>query len=93
MNPTAMASDDRGSGAEPTATTMDLPSRIRQALRQRDEAELAFLNPIVLALAKGEVTVSDIEALDAEQAMWLVAARVQERGDIAAADFIRNLHR
>ncbi|MGZ4697628.1 MAG: hypothetical protein ACXVYY_13080 [Oryzihumus sp.] len=88
-----MASDDRGSGVEPTTTTLDLPGRIRQALRQRDEAELALLNPIVLALAKGEVTVSDLEPLDAEQALWLVAARAQERGDIAAADFIRTLHR
>ena len=88
-----MASDDRGSSAEPTATTLDLPSRIRRALRQRDEAELALLNPIVLALAKGEVTVSDIEPLDAEQAIWLVAARAQERGDITAADFSGNQHR
>jgi hypothetical protein len=88
-----MAFNDRGSGAEPTATTLDLPSRIRRALRQRDEAELALLNPIVLALAKGEVSVSDIEALDAEQAMCLVAARAHERGDIAAAEFIRKLRR
>jgi len=93
VNATARASNDRGSGAEPGATTLDLPSRIRRALRQRDEPELALLNPIVLALAKGEVTVSDIEALDAEQAMWLVAARAQERGDIADADFIRKVHR
>ena len=93
MNPTAMSSDEPGRGAEPRTTTPDLASRIRRALRQRDEAELALLNPIVVALAKGEVTVSDIELLDAEQAMWLVAARAQERGDIVAADFVRNLHR
>lgn len=92
VNAPAMASNDRGSGAE-SAAMLGLPSRIRRALRQRDEAELALLNPIVLALAKGEVTVSDIEALDAEQALWLVAARAQERGDIVGADFVRNLRR
>ena len=88
-----MASTDRVNRAEPTDTTPDLPSRIQQALRRRDEAELAALNPIVLALAKGEITVGDIEALDAEQAIWLVAARAEERGDIEAADFVRNLRR
>lgn len=43
------------------------------------EAELAVLNPIVLALAKGAVTLEDIETLDAAQATWLVAARARKR--------------
>ncbi|GAA1236156.1 hypothetical protein GCM10009657_09730 [Oryzihumus leptocrescens] len=82
-----MASNPRGSSSDLGATTPDLPSRIRRALLWRDEAELALLNPIVLALAKGEATLDDIETLDAEQALWLVAARAQERRDIA---FIKN---
>ena len=74
-----MASHDRAGGGEPAATT-DLPARIRQALRRRDESELALLNPIVLALARGEVTLDDIETLDAEQAMGLVVARAEGHG-------------
>ena len=69
----------------------DLPLRIRRALAHRDRAELALLNPIVLALAKGEISLAEIEPLDAEQALWLVATRAQEAGEPGTRAFVRTL--
>ena len=69
----------------------DLAGRIRRALAHRDSAELALLNPIVLALAKGEISLAEIEPLDAEQALWLVASRAQRAGEPGTRAFVRAL--
>lgn len=80
-------------GVDGAQGASDLPSRIRRALAHRDRAELALLNPIVLALAKSEVSLSEIESLDAEQALWLVAARAQQRGELGTGAFVMSLGR
>ncbi|MGZ4598431.1 MAG: hypothetical protein ACXVYY_13130 [Oryzihumus sp.] len=55
--------------------TPDLPGRIRRAIAKQDRDELTYLNPIIRALAYGDVTVGEIKALNAEQALWLLSER------------------
>lgn len=55
--------------------TPDLPGRIRRAIAQQNREELAYLNPIIRALAYREVTLGEIKALNAEQALWLLSER------------------
>ena len=55
--------------------TPDLPSRIRRAVAHKDRAELDLLQPLIRALAYREVTLGEVKALDAEQALCLVAER------------------
>lgn len=70
-----------------------MPRRIRRALAHRDRAELALLNPIVEALANARITLAEIEPLDAEQALWLVAARAQERDEKGVGAFVMRIGR
>ena len=61
--------------ASEVRVTPDLPSRIRRAIAHQDRAELDLLQPLIRALAYREVTVGEVKALAAEQAVWLVAER------------------
>ncbi|MGN6634926.1 MAG: hypothetical protein ACTHJ6_05605 [Oryzihumus sp.] len=58
--------------------TPDLPGRIRRAIAQQNREELSYLNPIIRALAYNEVTVGEIKALDADQALWLLSERARQ---------------
>ena len=68
--------------ADATEVTIapDLPSRIRRAIAHQDRAELNLLQPLIRALAYREVTVGEVKALDAQQALWLVAEREKQGG-------------
>lgn len=52
-----------------------------------------MLNPIVEALANARITLAEIEPLDAEQALWLVAARAQERDEKGVGAFVMRIGR
>ncbi|HET7660748.1 MAG TPA: hypothetical protein VFK66_10200 [Oryzihumus sp.] len=71
--------------ASEVRVTPDLPSRIRRAIAHQDQAELDLLQPLIRALAYREVTVGEVKALDAEQALWLVAERGKHDGRSARA--------
>lgn len=64
--------------ASEVRVTPDLPSRIRRAIAHQDRGELDLLQPLIRALAYREITVGEVKALNAEQALWLVAEREKE---------------
>ena len=59
--------------------TPDLPGRIRRAIAKQDHDELTYLNPIIRALAYRDITVGEIKALNAEQALWLLSERDKQQ--------------
>lgn len=59
--------------------SMSLTARIAAALRQRDQAELSALRPVILALASRVVTREEIAGLTLAQALERVLERQPRR--------------
>ena len=65
---------------QPWREVLDLLSRIRRAKQERNPSELALLKPVIRALETGDLSLEEVQGMDAYQALWFATRRAALSG-------------